>query len=223
MNADKRRLKTQDLSAFICVHRRLFLFLLAVTGVFTQGQDARSVLSPNGQLEFRLFVGQPEGSGLTRLAYQVYWRGKRVVGTSYLGIDIVPQEPLLGENLGLMGSSVSKAADYNELDAHYMQNGSLGRRVDLEVRAYDAKVEFRYAVPRSTPLDAPFTVDDEKTEFAIEPEAAGMVKIAEDGAGKYPSMSLLRERGTVLVTRLDRQFEATAPFTTPWRVINIVP
>jgi hypothetical protein len=204
------------------------LFFLAATGVLAQNaaqQDARSIFSPNGQLEFRLFVGQPDGSELTRLAYQVYSRGKPIVGTSYLGIDITPQEPLLGENLGLTGSSVSKSAGYNELDAHYMQNGSLGRRLDLEVRAYDAKVEFRYALPRSTPLADPFTVDDEKTEFAIEADAAGMVKIDEDGAGKYPStypgMTLLKERGSVLVTRLDRSFEATAPLTTPWRVISI--
>jgi hypothetical protein len=208
---------------------RIVLLFLAVTVVVqyraqnAAQQDARTVLSPDGQLEFRLFVGQPEGSGLTRLAYQVLRRGKPIVGTSYLGIDIVPQEPLLGENLGLTGSSVSIGAGYNELRAQYMQNGSLGRRLDLDVRAYDSKVEFRYLVPRSTPLAEPFTIDDEKTEFAVEPEAAGMVKIGEDGAGKYPAMTLLRERGAVMVTRLDRQFEATTPLTTPWRVIGIVP
>jgi hypothetical protein len=197
---------------------------LAASGVLAQSsvqQDARSVFSPNGQLEFRLFVGQPEGSGLNRLAYQVYYRGKRIVGTSYLGIDIPPQEPLLGENLGLIGSDSVKGAGYNELRAKFMQNGTLGRRVDIEARAYDAKVEFRYVVPLSTPLAQPFTIDDEKTEFAVEPDAAGKVKIGEEGGGKYPAMTLLKERGSVEVTRLDRQFEANTPLTTPWRVISL--
>jgi hypothetical protein len=197
---------------------------LAASGVLAQSsvqQDARSVFSPNGQLEFRLFIGQPEGSGLNRLAYQLYYRGKRIIGTSYLGIDIVPQEPLLGENLGLIGSDSAKGAGYNELHAKYMQNGTLGRRVDIEARAYDSKIEFRYVVPRSTPLADPFTIDDEKTQFAIEPGAAKMVKIGETDLGSYPPMTLLPENGPVQVTRLDRQFEATTPLTSPWRVITI--
>ncbi len=197
------------------------LCLLAVTGV--RAQDVRTVRSPDGQLEFRLFVGQPPDSGLSRLAYQVFYGGERVVDTSYLGIDIYPQEPLLGQYIGLTGSSVSKGPGYNELDAHFMQNGSLGRLLDIEARVYDGRVEFRYVVPKTTPLAEPFTVDDEKTEFAVEPGAAARVKVGEEGSaeGKYPAMTVVRGEGSVWVSRLERPFETTAPFRTPWRVIRV--
>jgi hypothetical protein len=199
--------------------RGIFLCLLAVSAVLAQ--DVRTVTSPDGQLEFRLFVGQPEDSGLSRLAYQVFYRGKRMVDTSYLGLDIVLQEPLLGQYIGLIGSASVKGAGYNELDAHFMQNGSLGRLLDIEARVFDGKVEFRYVVPKSTPLADTFTLDDEKTEFAVEPDAALKVKMGEEGAGKYPPMSLVRGPGAVWVTRLERQFETTTPFSTSWRVITV--
>ena len=179
------------------------------------------VTSPNGQLEFRIFVGQPKDSGLSRLAYQVFYGGKRIVDTSYLGIDIYPQEPLLGQYIGLIGSKPAKGSGYNELDAHYMQNGSLGRLLDIEVRVSDKEVRFRYHVPPSTPLIEPFTIDDEKTEFAIEQEAKSLVKITEEDPGKYPPMELVKGDDDVLVTRLAHSFEAAVPLTTPWRIITV--
>jgi hypothetical protein len=194
--------------------------LLAATA---WAQDVRTVTSPNGDLEFRVFVGQPPGSGLTRIGYQVYYHGKPIIGTSYLGIDIVRQEPLLGEYIGLTGSDTTKGTGYNELRVNYMQNGSLGRLVTIQARAYDRKVVFRYVVPPSTPLAEPFTIDDEKTQFAVEPDAVRMIKITEDTDGSYPSMTLLPEGDSVLVTRLDEQFNATTPLTTPWRIISILP
>jgi len=42
-----------------------FLLLLTCTGAFAQ--DERRVASPNGQLEFRIFVAQPEDGALSRL------------------------------------------------------------------------------------------------------------------------------------------------------------
>ncbi len=56
-----------------------------------------------------------------------------------MGLDIYNQEPLLGQNLGLIHSSTASDAGagekYNSLTAEYMQNGSLGRRLNVEVRA----------------------------------------------------------------------------------------
>jgi hypothetical protein len=198
--------------------RLSFCFLAAACAC---AQDVRAVTSPNGQLEFRLFVGQPPDSGLSRLAYQVYLAGKRILDTSYLGIDITPQEPLLGQYIGLIGSHTTTTADYNELRANYMQNGSLGRLLDIEVRVSNSEIRFRYIIPRSTPLAEPFVIDDEKTEFAIEPAAMRMVKIEEDRTGIYPPMTLVREEDSTLVTHLAQQFETTAPLTTPWRTITI--
>jgi hypothetical protein len=199
---------------------KLTVFLLASCAL--QAQDVRTVASPNGQLEFRIFVGQPKDSGLSRLAYQVFYRGKRILDTSYLGIDIYPQEPLLGQYIGLINSSVDKASGYNQLRANYMQNGSLGRLVDIEARISDSEIRFRYVVPKSTPLIEPFTIDEEDTEFAVEPDAKSMVKIGEDNTtGSYPPMTLVKGDDSVLLTHLARKFEATTPLTTPWRVITV--
>jgi hypothetical protein len=197
----------------------LAFFVFTVSEV--HAQDLRTLTSPDGQLEFRLFVGQPQDSGLSRLAYQVLYKGKRIVDTSYLGLDIALQEPLLGQYIGLTSSQILKSPTCNELKAHYMQNGSLGRLLDIEARACNGKVEFRYVVPQSTPLLAPFTVDDEKTEFAIEPEAAPLIKITESETGKYPPMQVVKGPGNIPQTRLSQPCDITTPFRTPWRIITI--
>jgi alpha-glucosidase len=53
----------------------------------------------------------------------------------------------------------------------YFQNGSLGRRITLEVRAYDDGVAFRYVIPKSTPLNEILIVNED-TEFRFAAEAA---------------------------------------------------
>ena len=73
--------------------------------------------------------------------------------TSFLGLAILNQEPLLGENVGLTSSSIhQRHSGYNSLLAKYMQNGSLGRLIDIEARVYNDGVAFRYLIPPSTPL-----------------------------------------------------------------------
>lgn len=112
---------------------------------------------------------QPDDGTLVRLAYEVSYRGKLLIDTSFLGYYIYDQLPLLGEKVGLV-TSKTRAADartpYNSLIAEYMQNGSLGRRINVEVRAYNGGVAFRYEIPRSTPLET-FLGENEYTEFAF--------------------------------------------------------
>jgi len=224
----------------------LLLFPLALCA-----QDERRVVSPNGQIEFRLFVAQPDDGGFSQLAYQVSLRGKPALNTSYMGLDIVEQEPLLGQNLGLMRSSTSSTSPenpgrYNSMRAEYMQNGSLGRRIDVEVRAYNDGVAFRYVIPKSTPLGQ-VLVHDEGTGFALahaetlartetnaafdlpfvaaQPEG-GWVAITDAGEAKFPRMHLVHAGGTDLITRLTPNphnptvaFEGTTPLEWPWRLV----
>jgi hypothetical protein len=201
------------------LRRALCLLLLAAPVLYAQ--DLIRTLSPDGQLEFDLFVGQPKDSGLSRLAYQVFYQGKRIVDTSWLGIDILHQEPILGQYVGLTTSTTTKNGSASRLVAHYMQNGSLGRLVDIEAVVSNHEVRFRYMIPFSTPVSEPFTIDDEKTEFAVESSAKAMVKISEDPAGKYPHMTLVKGDDSVLVTHLENSFDTSAPVTTPWRVISV--
>jgi len=177
-------------------------------------QDERRVASPNGQLEFRLFIATQANSNLSRIAYEVFRQGKPLVNTSFLGLDIRDQEPLLGENVGLTSSSSATSKDYNSLLAKYMQNGSLGRLINVEVRAYDDRVAFRYVIPQSTPL-MEILIAEEATEFR--PSKPDEVTLTESKSEPYPPMHL-----DETMIRLARPYKGTTPLTCPWRIISML-
>ncbi|SRR5579883_1381154 len=212
-------------------------------------QDQQRVTSPDGRIEFRIFIDKPDAASLFRLAYQVSVQQKPLIRTSFLGLLIHNQEPALGENVGLTSSKTVRSGQYNTLVAEYLQNGSLGRRINVEARAYNDGVAFRYVLPASTPL-IPMLLDDEETEFELaantekisgiapgsrvslpfvtEQPGIGWVAIDEIPSGSYPRMSLTRQEGTILVSRLPSRadesglaWEGTTPMTGPWRVITI--
>jgi hypothetical protein len=221
------------------------LLLCALLPLVLLGQqDERRVVSPNGQLEFRLFVAQPNGALFSRIGYEVFFHGKPLITTSWLGLDIRDQEPFLGENPGFMSSDTGSGDHYNSLVAKYMQNGSLGRRLDVEVRAYDDGIAFRYVIPQSTPIED-ILIRDEATEFnvaqpgilshlAAQPdfdlplELPGLT-ISESTAPMYPKTYLVRTE-TGMRTSLARSknepsvaFVGKTPLTWPWRVVSVGP
>lgn len=205
--------------------------LFVLLAAFASAQDERRVTSPNGQIEFRLFIATQENPTLSRIAYQVFYKSQRVLNTSFMGLDIQNQEPLLGENDGLTSSSASKSKLSNSLLAKYMQNGSLGRLIQVEVRAYNDGVAFRYIIPPSTPLMEIF-IAEEATEFrfgqnvSTDPvfqAGAAWVKVTESKPGIYPHMRLAKYDQTTLITRLTHPFEGATPLTCPWRIIAIGP
>jgi alpha-glucosidase len=224
--------------------RRFACVLLLLAAAPAAAQDECRLSSPDGQLEFILGIAQPQGGGLTRLGYQVLYKGQPLIALSYLGLDIRDQEPLLGENLGLIGSHKSKTPAYSALTAEYMQNGSLGRRVNVEVRTTNDGIAFRYALPRSTPLEK-ILVDNEVTEFdlakgtqakspmqlpvIVEQPGIGWISIDEFTAPPFPPATLARTQEGVLMIRLPSEdhfhpaVAATPPLITPWRVITIAP
>jgi len=191
-------------------------------------QDERRVASPDGQIEFRVFLTHPQPAAPVRLAYQVSFRGQRLINTSFLGLEIHDQ-PLLGENLGIVTSKTASAGGYNALTAEYMQNGSLGRRINLEVRAYNDGIAFRYVVPPSGPLER-MSLENEATEFEFvgsafrdpdrlaiakipldavialpfvtEQPGLGWVSVTELREGIYPPMSVSREDRQIMISRL---------------------
>lgn len=224
-----------------------FLVLAAVSASFAQ--DLQRVASPDGQIEFRLFIDKPEPGALFRLAYRVDYHGKALLDTSFIGLRIRNQEPDLGDNVGLTGARTMASKQYNGLIAEYMQNGSLGRRINVEVRVYNDGVAFRYVIPESTPL-SPMLLDNELTEFAFnkdtdaiakmpldampglpfiaEQPGVGWVAVDETRIGSYPRMYLEQEHGNILISRLPRRqdesnlaWEGPTPMTCPWRVLAI--
>jgi len=207
----------------------LFFFALSAAA-----QDLHSLRSPDGNLEFRLFVSESP-STLPRIGYQLLYKGNLVLDTSYLGFDIEYQEPILGEKAGLMNYSQAPGT----LTAHYMQDGSLGRLIDIEAKIWKDGVAFRYVIPKSTPL-IEIQVLSELTEFALpikipeplpqpftaELPGGAWIAIGEQGtAGSYPPMALTRKQDEpkVLITHFPKLWESTTPLTTPWRVIGVGP
>ncbi len=160
----------------------VLLCLAAASAVFAE-TDTVSVASPDGQLVFRLFIVSPKDAILVRLAYSVSFRGKLLMDTSLLGIAIRDQEVFLGETVGLVsatpesvdetysapgsrtpGSQTRIRNHYNSLIAQYIQNGSLGRRITIEARAYDDGVAFRYYIPRTSTVED-LRIEEELTDF----------------------------------------------------------
>lgn len=207
-----------------------------------RAQDERRVSSPDGLIEFRIFVAQAGANGLPQLAYQVRRRGRTVIRTSFLGLRIYQQEPMLGENDGLVSSRTGEEGGrYRWLVAEYMQNGSLGRRINVEVRVTDEVVAFRYVIPPSTPLDE-VLIEDELTEFdvagrgtASEPAATtlaikiegGWVGLSEAPCAGFPPMALAVTADGIVVAHLSRAsadarvaFAGRSPLLGPWRVVR---
>ncbi len=232
---------------------RLLSFALLVFPVALFAQDEHRISSPNGQVEFRIFVAQPNDGGLSQLAYEVYYRGKPALDLSWMGLDINMQEPLLGQKVGLTHwSSDANTADtagtkpYHWLNLDYIQDGTVGRRINVEVRVFNDGVAFRYTIPRVTPLYE-IPVHDEGTGFSfvqadaiastpiytafelpfatMEP-GPGWVVIAEAGAAHFPHVVLIHAGGNDLITHLtpgahdpNVAFDGTTPLDWPWRMI----
>jgi alpha-glucosidase len=179
-------------SAFTGIPLRPILLVLCGVGV-ASAQNLLTVTSPDGQIEFRAFSVAPNPGEADRLAYQVVYKSKLLLDTSFLGFEIALQ-PYLGEKLGLMASSRSSVSGYRSVNAEYMQNGTTGRRLNLEVRAYDEGVAFRYIIPKSSLVEEIF-IQEEDTEFhfAADPDAFPVL-LAGFGAPEKPQSRIKLSR-----------------------------
>ena len=147
--------------------------LLALTRA-ALGQEPLRVASPNGRNEVQ--VGVMQG----RLVYAVRRDGRNIVLPSTLGFAFRTQ-PMLRDSMRIVDSSrssrdetwtqpwgeVARVRDHhNELRVSARETSSLGRRLDLVIRAFDDGVAFRYELPEQPNLGA-FEIMDELTEFAF--------------------------------------------------------
>jgi alpha-glucosidase len=164
-----------------------FWAALLVCCTLAPAQDLRTLSSPNGQLEFRAFITAPSKGEPDRLGYQVFYQGKPLLDTSFIAFEIREQTPL-GEKLGLISSSTSSAAGYDSLTAEYMQNGTTGRRLTLEVRAYDNALAFRILIPRTSLLEnIDIRQEDTEFHFAGDPETSPVLLTSFEASPKRQS------------------------------------
>ena len=225
--------------------RKFLLCLLPLLAGAAHAQDEPRVVSPNGQLEFRLFTTLPAGDQLNSLAYQVRQHGKLLIDTSCLGLNIHFQEPFLGENVGLSSLKQVHETAYNGLSADYLQNSTTGRRIDLEVRVYNDGVAFRYVLPKQFPL-LDLLIEDEGTEFQFAGDAqlpaqsslpyveaisaGGWLGVFESRVPGFPAASLVRSGPRTMTMHLPDTpndpavaYVGVTPWTGPWRIIAIGP
>jgi alpha-glucosidase len=149
--------------------RIMFLLGLAAT---LCGQTPR-VVSPDGQVALELTESGD-------LSYTVSFKGKPVLARAALGLELQGQAPL-GPGMKLAGISNSSLDEsyrmphgkanpvrnhYHALIAEYAETGRQGRRLSVEVRAYNDGVGFRYVVPQQ-PAVRELRLAGERTEFRL--------------------------------------------------------
>ena len=168
------------------------LLVLAAASAVLAETDTVSLASPDGQLVLRLFIVSPKDSILVRLAYSVTFHGKLLMDTSLLGIAIHDQEVFLGETVGLISAKQESVDHYNSLIAQYIQNGSLGRRITIEARAYDDGVAFRYYIPRTSTVED-LQIEEELTDFHFAQDGPAYTAVLSDyqsAKGEYTRAKL---------------------------------
>ena len=68
---------------------------------------------------------------------------------------------------------------YNSLISSTFQNGSLGRRITIEARAYDDGVAFRYYIPRTSTVED-LQIEEELTDFHFAQDGAAYTSVLSD-------------------------------------------
>ncbi len=269
------------------------LFFAAAISAQGGSSSPVKVSSPNGQITVTLsenIIARGRNASPTpHLQYAVDFHGKRLMDSADLGLKIVGQ-PDLGPGMHLVGSQPESANEtytipvgktstvrnhYNGVRADFKDDS--GRRLTVEVRAFDDGVAFRYSVPEQDSLHQ-VRIANELTQFRFakdsisyplilngyrssyedeyqqrnvnglhgdwiialpylaEVPGLGAVAIAEADIENYSGMYLRSVGGQQSLSlrgdlsphvdasgKTDASYavEASAPFSSPWRVLMI--
>ena len=163
------------------------VLFVAATGLAQNGNSKPvTAASPDGQIVFQLSEGttQTRGSAAPSpvLQYTVEFHGQPLMNSANLGIKLAGQ-PDLGPGMHLVASKPESQNEtysipagktstvrnhYNGVRADY-QDAS-GRKLTIEVRAFDDGVAFRYVVPEQSSF-AQVRIVNELTEFNFAKDA----------------------------------------------------
>lgn len=188
------------------------LFLCALLPVLAELATAQitspSVTSPDGRLvikvETRDVPGRKQASQPEvihdQLTYSVTFNGKPVIDASAMRLDFEGESPL-GTGVRIVNASPSTHDSNYELlfgktktvRDHY--NASLielkeippaRRKLNLEIRAYDDAIAFRYAMPQQIGRDQ-FRLAGERTEFRISKDGTAYAMVLPNYLSMYES------------------------------------
>jgi Glycoside hydrolase 97. len=162
--------------------------------------NAVTVTSPNGQISLTLSENMitrgRNAAPAPHLQYSVDYHGKRLMDSAELGLKIVGQ-PDLGPGMHLAASKPESADEsytipvgktstvrnhYNGVRADYQDES--GRKLTVEVRAFDDGVAFRYGVPEQDSMHQ-VRIANELTEFRYAKDAVTYPLILESYHTSY--------------------------------------
>ncbi len=205
------------------------LLLIGVAAVAAQGSDVPSVhvSSPNGQITLLLYDAAPaahagpanaETPAAGDLHYAVEFRGKQLIAESRLRLEFAGQ-PALGPGMHKTNVQTGSADEtytipvgktrtvlnhYNGVRANFEDEA--GRKLTIEVRAFDDGVAFRYIVPEQPGLHQ-VRITHEMTEFAYVKDAVTYPLILDGFHSSYEDAYQLR-----MVSGLHRGWLIGLPF-----------
>ena len=174
---------------------------------WSQGNDV-VLKSPDGALSITFRVAIPEVSGravnpppsLPRLFYEVSFNEQQMLRPSAMGLEMQGGR-ILGENVAISNTAFSQGEDnYNLLTGHtshvkeqynavlleVTEQRNLGRKMNIEARAYNDAVAFRYLVPKQTSLGE-YRLISEKTEFRLAKDAMTWAQVLPNFVSGYES------------------------------------
>lgn len=166
---------------------RICIVLAMLAACVARGDDGSAkVASPDGQIEFTLLTGDgAAGSAFGgQLAYRVTFGGKPLFERSLLALQIQNQ-PTLGDAVKILSAKTGGANEtytvvhgkanpihneYRSVAVELVETAGMHRRLNLEARAFNDGVAFRYLVPEQTALRE-VRLASEQTEFRYAKEA----------------------------------------------------
>ena len=171
-------------------HKRVLLFTLALLSfvVRIEAQRPQMVIkSPHGDLTMTLAIRSPKGEEAQtgQLVYSVRYRDKIVLEESMLGLDL-EGGALLGAKVHVMSNEPGSGTDdytlatgksshvhdpYQSLRVTLAEDGAAARMFEIEVRAYDSGVAFRYVVPEQPKVMKELRLRQEATQFQFSSDA----------------------------------------------------
>lgn len=172
------------------IHKPVLLCTLILVSalVRVEAQQPQMVLkSPQGDLIMTLAIRSSKGEEAQtgQLVYSVRYRDKVVLEDSMLGLDL-EGNAVLGSKVRVTGSESGSGVDdyslatgktrhvhdsYQSLTVNVTEDGTAARRFEIEARAYDTGIAFRYVLPEQPRAMKELRLRQETTQFQFSSDA----------------------------------------------------
>lgn len=183
---------------------RISLFATALASLapcFAQTAPVKLV-SPDGQIVIHFATQSQESteSGGGKLVYSVDFHGKSALTASGLSLELDDQ-PALGSDVKITGADAGQGVDdyslqnqkvskvhdaYNSVTLHLVEDGRRHRHMDIEARAYNGGLAFRYVLPEQDSVKE-LQLRQENTEFRLTTDATDWLLALPNYRSSYES------------------------------------